>query len=874
MTNLTWVLSSCVLILAVIATRAAFGKRMRPGLRYALWGLVLLRLLYPGTVLSSPVSVQGVAEQSEVVRNFEVLRGVDTIEYMDIDSSENSGYIVCPKREGMSLEWGTPERFERMQTTLKVRDVLEPIWFAGIAITSIVFLVSNLRFYAQLRKRRKPLETDCPLRVYSVENLSSSCLFGNSIYVAAETAADEAKLRHVLAHELSHHQHGDHVWALLRCVALALHWYNPLVWWAAALSRQDSELCADAGALERLGEAERENYGATLIELSARRAPRASLLCAATTMTNGKKSLKERVTMIARRPRMTVAVVIVVVLIAAVAAGGAFAGAAARENEATTDETKLEAQTDAIHTVEAPDEWATQLDLISAACDTWKAESEQDAWAYAVVDLDQNGRLEIIATENHGTGHFNTTRVWEVSATFDALVVCPMEEAAPATLEPNNYYDAERGIPQVYEAWYAPYNGRIFYIVDDGYNENVTFARSFIRSVWLEDGKFGGIELASEETDFMRMSERDPAAHLSYFDRQGGAITAEEYEAIGRASYGRDCVPYQMQISWIVDIEVQEMNKAGTLRGALENSFNGFALVPLSASGNLTEIYMTDGEPISEAVRPTAEELAAYGIVYDNRSLEEVGEYPLDKLAMYVLGSDGAYAEVGIDELYLRWWRDTETVEKYLDTLPLSRRNALREHIKAARMWYLPDWWFALLSGGRFLLADENGTFQPMTLDATEIQRIYGYYGRIAEFAALDLNQDGEIEIVLRVINVGNDSGGFIILHCEDHTVYGYQSNYRTFWELKTDGTFRYSEWSGSDDGYARARFADGRLFLDKFIRATGEHFEPNSFFVDSEPVSLETYLTARERQVAKPDAIWYEFTSENVETVLGNNEP
>lgn len=36
MTNLTWVLSSCVLILAVIVIRTLFGKRMRPGLRYAL----------------------------------------------------------------------------------------------------------------------------------------------------------------------------------------------------------------------------------------------------------------------------------------------------------------------------------------------------------------------------------------------------------------------------------------------------------------------------------------------------------------------------------------------------------------------------------------------------------------------------------------------------------------------------------------------------------------------------------------------------------------------------------------------------------------------------------------------------------------------
>ena len=33
-----WIVSSSVLILAVVALRALFGRRLRPGLRYALWG--------------------------------------------------------------------------------------------------------------------------------------------------------------------------------------------------------------------------------------------------------------------------------------------------------------------------------------------------------------------------------------------------------------------------------------------------------------------------------------------------------------------------------------------------------------------------------------------------------------------------------------------------------------------------------------------------------------------------------------------------------------------------------------------------------------------------------------------------------------------
>ncbi|MBQ2178021.1 MAG: hypothetical protein II451_02725, partial [Oscillospiraceae bacterium] len=61
MDKLTWILSSCVLIAAVAAIRALFGKKLRPGVRYALWLLVLIRLLYPGTVAQSPVSVPAAA---------------------------------------------------------------------------------------------------------------------------------------------------------------------------------------------------------------------------------------------------------------------------------------------------------------------------------------------------------------------------------------------------------------------------------------------------------------------------------------------------------------------------------------------------------------------------------------------------------------------------------------------------------------------------------------------------------------------------------------------------------------------------------------------------------------------------------------------
>ncbi|MBR5381851.1 MAG: peptidase M56, partial [Oscillospiraceae bacterium] len=314
MNELTWIVSSCVLILAVVLLRAVFGKNLSPLLRCALWAVVLARLLYPGTLFTAPVSVQSVAANTEVVQDFSALRSVDSIEHTANGAVEGfERGALMPDRPVTVAHDVTPERFERMQATVRARGVLEVVWLAGAAVTAGVFLLANLRLLFRLRRERRPLHVDAPVRVYAVAALSSSCLFGNAIYVDAATAADETKLRHVLAHELSHRRHGDAVWAFLRMAALVLHWYDPLVWLAAHLARQDLELLADAGALKSLGDGEREKYGETLIDLSTGHGGRFSPLTAATAMGSGKRALRERVSLIAHRRRAAAAVVIAVV---------------------------------------------------------------------------------------------------------------------------------------------------------------------------------------------------------------------------------------------------------------------------------------------------------------------------------------------------------------------------------------------------------------------------------------------------------------------------------------------------------------------------------------------------------------------------------
>lgn len=329
-----WVVSSCILILAVIALRYLLRGRISLRLQYALWLLVLARLLLPVSFGSTDISVMSVVEKAPAVQAVESVREVDTIWQAHDGSVE--GYPAGPLMPDTPVTVApsvTNDQFSRMESALTLRKLLLPIWWCGAAVTLLVFLSANLRFAGRLRKSRRPLAVEgAALPVYVAEERAVPCLFGlfrPAIYVTQATADDPVLLRHAVAHETTHFRHGDHVWALLRAVCLALHWWNPLVWWAAKLSRQDGELACDEATIRALGETERAAYGRTLIRMACGRG--VSPLLTATAMDGGKTSLHERIVLLAKKPRTAALAAIALVLAAALCVGCTFTGAKKEE---------------------------------------------------------------------------------------------------------------------------------------------------------------------------------------------------------------------------------------------------------------------------------------------------------------------------------------------------------------------------------------------------------------------------------------------------------------------------------------------------------------------------------------------------------------
>jgi HEAT repeat protein/beta-lactamase regulating signal transducer with metallopeptidase domain len=85
---------------------------------------------------------------------------------------------------------------------------------------------------------------------------------------------NDERLRLVLQHEVAHVRRFDALTDTLARVACALYWFNPLVWWAAARLRAESEKASDDLVLR--GGARASEYAGHLLELVTHLGPRAA----------------------------------------------------------------------------------------------------------------------------------------------------------------------------------------------------------------------------------------------------------------------------------------------------------------------------------------------------------------------------------------------------------------------------------------------------------------------------------------------------------------------------------------------------------------------------------------------------------------------
>lgn len=219
-----WIVSSSILIVFVSLLRPALRERISLRVRYALWLLVLIRLLVPVSFGSSEISVLRVLDTPELSTTVQALSSGGA----QLISPASPTPVPTTTPTLTLLPPGTPVPTPQINLNPNSVDPLSLLWIPyvlGAAVTAAALLISNLRFARTLRRSRRAADVISPLPVYLSGALDTPCLFGflrPAVYLTEEAAAPDT-VQFAVAHELTHYRHGDHIFSALRGVCLALH---------------------------------------------------------------------------------------------------------------------------------------------------------------------------------------------------------------------------------------------------------------------------------------------------------------------------------------------------------------------------------------------------------------------------------------------------------------------------------------------------------------------------------------------------------------------------------------------------------------------------------------------------------------------------
>lgn len=262
-----------IVILVVLLARLLL-RRAPKIFSYLLWGVVLLRLMCPISFpahLSVMQLVDFPKNTEEQINNSAAQDGTaslkNIIEYglqefvqqqdtpPQTSHARAVGYV---QKNAVNSQASTENP---MRTFLYLGTAL---WLTGVAAIFTCSIVSLLRF-------RRKLVGAALLKdnIYLADYIPSAFvlgLFKPRIYLPATLSGQEQE--YIILHEQVHIRRKDYLVKILALIALAIHWFNPLVWLAFRLSEKDMEMSCDEAVMKKMRRDIRAEYSASLLKLA------------------------------------------------------------------------------------------------------------------------------------------------------------------------------------------------------------------------------------------------------------------------------------------------------------------------------------------------------------------------------------------------------------------------------------------------------------------------------------------------------------------------------------------------------------------------------------------------------------------------------
>ena len=253
-----------IVIVAVILLRVLLKKAPRKFICF-LWLLAGLRLLMPFEIQSS-LSLQPMRAETQIQQ-------WQTPAFPDPAPQE-----TFPEPPAQRQEAQLPQASESPISLIPTanpavaRPIPSPNWkllipYAWLTVAACFVLYT---IFAYLRLKRKVREAVKIRGGWECDRIETAFILGfirPKIYIPMGLSPTVRK--HILAHERTHLEKGDHWFKMIGFLALAMHWFNPLVWAAYILLCKDIELACDERVVQFMDLEERKSYSAALLRCSA-----------------------------------------------------------------------------------------------------------------------------------------------------------------------------------------------------------------------------------------------------------------------------------------------------------------------------------------------------------------------------------------------------------------------------------------------------------------------------------------------------------------------------------------------------------------------------------------------------------------------------
>lgn len=322
------------LIAVSLSLTPFFNKRYVAKLRYYIWLIIALRLIFPfdinigqtSHIINAPLqdytfvnddnffdkSNDGTVNEknestTDIPMDIIISENIGDSFYNDSDDAVNqtpSGNIIVKNENFFSPGY----IFKTLFPVIRVSSVIANVWI----YTAIILLIYHIYQYSIARTDLKNnsnydmdaqqiLDNICrqiglrnSLKVYRNPDIGSAIIVGivkPAIYIP-DIKYTDSMLEVILFHELMHYKRKDILYKFIILVACCMHWYNPLVWLMDRQAQKDIEVACDEDVIKGKNDDFIDNYSNSIISMI--KVAHTSRIIFSTGFANNKKVLIHR----------------------------------------------------------------------------------------------------------------------------------------------------------------------------------------------------------------------------------------------------------------------------------------------------------------------------------------------------------------------------------------------------------------------------------------------------------------------------------------------------------------------------------------------------------------------------------------------------